>query len=134
MASPVMSITRSRAFIQSLPLTCCLRASVSCISDALSVNTAKYFSNPSNKAVHMRSFFTSITEDILCQKLSSNLQMKKNIFQPSFCIYIYIYIFLSFNIFTSSIRTWPFFQLRFPTLDSDAWFPLKENISTERHS
>ena len=53
--------------------TCCLSASVSCMSEALSVNTARYFSNPSSKAVHTRSFFTSITEAIFGQKLSSSL-------------------------------------------------------------
>lgn len=57
-------------------LTCCRNASVSCINDALSVKTERYFSNPSNKAVQTRSFFTSITEDIFGQKLSSSLQSR----------------------------------------------------------
>ena len=65
-------------------LTCCRNASVSCINDALSVKTERYFSNPSNKADQTRSFFTSITEDIFGQKLSSSLQRRHNSVAKSF--------------------------------------------------
>ena len=55
--------------------TCCRSASVSWIREARSVNTPKYFSNPSNRPVHKRSFFSSITDAIFFQCSSSRLKM-----------------------------------------------------------